>query len=91
MRKKVSHTFHCMLNAEDVIDMHVCEDDAAKDFSEKELVDRWATAIHTKKAIKNHVIKNFNFSNHSIISISMVYGVLRGISNIINHKGALGI
>ena len=27
----------------------VCGDDAAKDFSEKELVDRWATAIQTKR------------------------------------------
>ena len=49
LSKKVSHTFHCMLNAEDVIDMQVCGDDAAKDFSEKELVDRWATAIQTKR------------------------------------------
>ena len=29
--------------------IQVCGDDAAKDFSEKELVDRWATAIQTKR------------------------------------------
>ena len=34
---------------EDVVDLQVCGDDAAKDFSEKELVDRWATAIQTKR------------------------------------------
>ena len=35
--------------SEDVVDLQVCGDDAAKDFSEKELVDRWATAIQTKR------------------------------------------
>ena len=34
---------------ENVVDIKVCGDDAAKDFSEKELVDRWATAIQTKR------------------------------------------
>ena len=32
-----------------VVNIQVCGDDAAKDFSEKELVDRWATAIQTKR------------------------------------------
>ena len=32
-----------------LVSLQVCGDDAAKDFSEKELVDRWATAIQTKR------------------------------------------
>ena len=32
-----------------VVSLQVCGDDAAKDFSEKELVDRWATAIQAKR------------------------------------------
>jgi len=38
-----------IVGALDIIS-EVCGDDAAKDFSEKELVDRWATAIQTKRA-----------------------------------------
>ena len=32
-----------------VVSLQVCGDDAAKDFSEKELVDSWATAIQAKR------------------------------------------
>ena len=44
-----SISFQLRRFSEDVVDLQVCGDDAAKDFSEKELVDRWATAIQTKR------------------------------------------